>query len=361
MLLLLSQWLSQYWPAVSVIHYLTLRGILSVVTSLLIVLFIGPAVIRKLVEYRIGEKVRDLEQLTNHHGKKDTPTMGGVLIIFSITMTTLLWGDLTSRYVWTALLVMIGFGVLGSFDDFCKLTKRGKRGISAKLKYLIQSVIAIIAAIVLYQTAQSPHETQFVIPFFRHDFVHIGLFYIVIAYFTIVGSSNAVNLTDGLDGLAIMPSVLVAAALGVFAYLTGNIDFASYLSIPYVNGVGEVIVFVAAIVGSGLGFLWFNSYPAQVFMGDVGSLALGASLGVLAVMVREEVVFFIMGGIFVLETVSVILQVASFKLTGKRIFKMAPIHHHFELKGWAEPKIIVRFWIITLVLVMISLATLKLR
>ena len=361
MLLLLSHWLSQYWPAVSVIQYLTLRGIFSVITALLIVLFIGPMVIRKLAEYRIGEKVRDLEQLTNHHGKKDTPTMGGILILLSITITTLLWGDLTSRYVWTALLVMLGFGILGSFDDFCKLTKRGKRGISAKLKYTIQSIIAIAAAVVLYQMAQSPHETQFVIPFFKHGYVDIGIFYIVIAYFTIVGSSNAVNLTDGLDGLAIMPSVLVAGALGIFAYLTGNIDFASYLSIPYVNGVGEVIVFVAAIVGSGLGFLWFNSYPAQVFMGDVGSLALGASLGVLAVMVREELVFFIMSGIFVIETLSVILQVASFKLTGKRIFKMAPIHHHFELKGWAEPKIIVRFWIITLVLVMISLATLKLR
>jgi phospho-N-acetylmuramoyl-pentapeptide-transferase len=361
MLLWLTQWLSHYFPFFIVFDYITLRIILSVLTALLLVLLIGPMVIRKLVEYKIGEKVRDLEQLTNHHGKKGTPTMGGVLIIFSILVTTLLWGNLESRYIWTVLFVMLSFALLGGYDDFCKLTKRGQRGLSAKFKYFIQSTIAIIASIVLYLSVQIPSETQFVIPFIPKAIIDIGAWYILISYFTIVGTSNAVNLTDGLDGLAIMPSVLVATALGIFAYLTGNFHFATYLSLPYVSGVGEVCIFIAALAGAGLGFLWFNAYPAQVFMGDVGSLALGASLGVVSVMVREEIVLLIMGGVFVMETLSVILQVASFKMTGKRIFKMAPIHHHFELKGWPEPKIIVRFWIITLVLILIGLATLKLR
>jgi phospho-N-acetylmuramoyl-pentapeptide-transferase len=348
------------YPLLDNFRYLTLRGIFAILTALFFVLGVGPAVIRTLASYKIGETVRDLEQLTNHHGKKGTPTMGGLIILMGLLFSTLLWANLSNPYIWIVLFVLFGFAILGGYDDFCKLTGRGKRGISAKLKFLIQSLITLIAVFWIYKIA-NPNETQFVIPFFSHAMIEIGAWYLVIAYFVVVGSSNAVNLTDGLDGLAIMPSVLVAGALGVFAYLTGNIDYASYLSLPYVQGTGELTIFVAAFVGSGLGFLWFNAYPAQVFMGDIGSLSIGASLGILAVIVREEIVFFIMSGVFVMETVSVILQVASFKMFGKRIFKMAPIHHHFELKGWKEPKIIVRFWIITLVLVLIGLATLKLR
>jgi phospho-N-acetylmuramoyl-pentapeptide-transferase len=287
--------------------------------------------------------------------------MGGALILAAIVAATLLWADLANRFVWVVLLVTVAFGLIGFWDDYLKLVVGNSRGLIARYKYFWQSFAGLGAAIVLYVTAQSPADTTLYVPFFKHFVVPLGVLFIPLTYFVIVGSSNAVNLTDGLDGLAIMPSVLVAGALGVFAYASGNVVFSNYLGIPYLAGAGEVLVICTAIFGAGLGFLWFNTYPAQVFMGDIGALALGAALGVIAVVVRQEIVLFIMGGVFVMETVSVILQVASFKLRGKRIFRMAPIHHHFELKGWAEPKVIVRFWIITVILVLLGLATLKLR
>ena len=361
MLYWLTQWIAQYHHDFTVFQYLTLRGILSVATALLITLFIGPLMIRMLTLHRVSETVRDIVQLENHKGKNGTPTMGGVLLITSILLTTLLWGRLSNPYIWLLTLTVLCFALIGAYDDFCKLTKKENRGLSVKLKYFLQSLVAISASFVLYHYVKNSQETQLVVPFFKHVVVHLGWGYLVLSYFTIIGSSNAVNLTDGLDGLAIMPVVLIAGALGIFAYLTGNVEFARYLFIPYIPGAGEIIIFVGALVGSGLGFLWFNTYPAQIFMGDIGSLSLGAALGVVAVMVRQEVVFFFISGIFVLETLSVILQVSLFRLTGKRIFKMAPIHHHFELKGWPEPRIIVRFWIITLILVLIGLATLKIR
>jgi len=287
--------------------------------------------------------------------------MGGALVLVAVTLSTLLWSDLSNRYVWLILFVTLGFGVIGWWDDYLKLFLKDSRGLSARRKYFFQSVLGLSAACYLYFTAQLPVETQLVVPFFKHVLLPLGPFFIVLTYFVIVGTSNAVNLTDGLDGLAILPAVMVAGALGIFAYVTGNINFANYLGIPYVPGTGEVVVFCGSLVGAGLGFLWFNTYPAQVFMGDVGALSLGAALGIVAVIVRQELVLVVMGGVFVLETVSVILQVVSFKLTGKRIFRMAPIHHHFELKGWPEPRVIVRFWIITFILVLCGLATLKLR
>lgn len=358
----LAHWLMHYEPSFRVFSYLTLRGIFSVATSLILCWIIGPKVIRKLTQYKIGERTRDLAALTNHHGKTGTPTMGGALILFSIVGTTLLWGDLQNLYLWLLLIVTIGFAAIGAYDDFCKLTGRGKRGLSAKLKYFLQSVLAIGAAAFLYLWSLKTGQGQYVIPFVKNLSINLGLGYIIVTYFVIMGSSNAVNLTDGLDGLAIMPTTLIAGALGVFAYLSGNEIFANYLFIPFIPGVGELVIFVGALVGAGLGFLWFNAYPAMVFMGDIGSLSLGAALGLMAVIVRQEIVFFIMSGVFVMEALSVILQVGSYKLRkGKRIFKMAPLHHHFELKGWPEPRIIVRFWIITLILVLIGLATLKLR
>tara|TARA_R110002124_G_scaffold126348_1_gene285894 strand:+ start:14295 stop:15377 length:1083 start_codon:yes stop_codon:yes gene_type:complete len=360
MLLWFLQWLSGYYHALNVVEYLTMRTILSVLTSLIISLILGPTLIRKLTSYKVGQSIRS-DGPQSHLVKSGTPTMGGGLILIAITLTTLLWANLTSKYIWIVLLVTLGFGLIGLCDDYKKLVLKNSKGLSAKKKYLSQSVIALVAACYLYFSAQSPAETALIIPFFKNIAIPMGLFYIVLAYFVIVGTSNAVNLTDGLDGLATLPTVFIAAGLGVFAYLSGNINFSSYLAIPYVPGVGELVVFCAAIIGAGLGFLWFNTYPAQVFMGDVGSLSLGAALGIIAILVRQELILLIMGGIFVAETVSVILQVASFRLTGKRIFRMAPLHHHFELKGWAEPKIIVRFWIISLVLVLCSLATLKLR
>ena len=287
--------------------------------------------------------------------------MGGALILVAIFISTLLWADLSNRYVWIVLFVTFVFGAVGWVDDYRKVVQRNSRGLPAKWKYFWQSVAGLGVAVFLYSTAQTPAEIQLLVPFFKNVQVDIGWLYIVLSYFVIVGTSNAVNLTDGLDGLAILPTVLVGGALGVFAYVTGNFQFATYLQIPYIAGTGELIVICGALVGAGLGFLWFNTYPAQVFMGDVGALALGGILGTLAVITRQEIVLFIMGGVFVMETVSVILQVASFKLTGRRIFRMAPIHHHFELKGWAEPKVIVRFWIITVILVLVGLATLKLR
>lgn len=360
MLYWLSEYLQEYLRSFAVFQYLTVRAILGVLTALGISLLLGPWFIRRLTALRIGQSVRN-DGPQSHLSKSGTPTMGGALILSAIFISTLLWADLSNRYVWVVLIVTAIFGAVGWVDDYRKVAKRDSRGLPARWKYFWQSIAGFGAAIFLYYTAQSPAETQLFIPFFKNVALDLGLFYIVFTYFVIVGTSNAVNLTDGLDGLAIMPSVMVAGALALIAYLAGHSQFSQYLNIAYIPGAGELVVFCCALVGAGLGFLWFNTYPAQVFMGDVGALALGAALGLIAVIVRHEIVLFIMGGIFVLETVSVILQVASFKLTGRRIFRMAPIHHHFELKGWPEPRVIVRFWIITLVLVLVGLATLKLR
>jgi len=287
--------------------------------------------------------------------------MGGTLILMAIAAGTLLWGDLRSPYVWTVLAVTLGYGAIGFVDDYRKLTRKDPKGLSARAKFLWQTAIAIVAASYLYAIADQPQETALLIPYLKGMVIPLGAFFIVFTVLVVVGTSNAVNLTDGLDGLATMPAVLVAGALGVFAYAAGNAIFSRYLGIPYVEGAGELLVFCAALAGAGLGFLWFNAYPAQVFMGDVGALALGGALGTVAVVVRQELVLVIMGGIFVLETLSVVIQVASFKLRGKRVFRMAPLHHHYELKGWAEPKVIVRFWIITVILVLVGLASLKIR
>ncbi|RBO81983.1 phospho-N-acetylmuramoyl-pentapeptide-transferase [Marinomonas aquiplantarum] len=360
MLLLLTTYLSKYHTFFTVFNYLSLRAILGVLTALVISLLIGNKVIVMLQRLQIGQAIRDDGPQT-HLSKAGTPTMGGALIIFSISVSTILWGDLTNHYVWLVLLVMLSFGAIGWVDDYRKVVEKNPRGLPAKWKYFWQSFFGLAAAIFLYLTATTPAETSLIVPLFKDIVIPLGIFFVVLTYFVIVGTSNAVNLTDGLDGLAILPTVLVGGALGIFAYLTGNSQFSEYLLIPYVQGTGELLVFCAALAGAGLGFLWFNTYPAQIFMGDVGSLALGAALGVIAVIVRQELVLFIMGGVFVMETVSVILQVASYKLTKRRIFRMAPIHHHFELKGWAEPKVIVRFWIITVCLVLIGLATLKVR
>jgi phospho-N-acetylmuramoyl-pentapeptide-transferase len=355
-----AAWLSEYYSGFHVFQYLTLRAILAALTALAISLLVGPKMIRWLAEYQVGQRVRSDGPQT-HLSKAGTPTMGGALILAAIVASTLLWADLANRFVWVVLLVTAAFGLIGFWDDYLKLVVGNSRGLIARYKYFWQSVAGLGAALALYFTAQAPADTTLYLPFFKNVVIPLGVLFIPLTYLVIVGSSNAVNLTDGLDGLAIMPSVLVAGALGVFAYASGNAVFSTYLGIPYIAGSGEVLVICAAIFGAGLGFLWFNTYPAQVFMGDIGALALGAALGVIAVVVRQEIVLFIMGGVFVMETVSVILQVASFKLRGKRIFRMAPIHHHFELKGWAEPKVIVRFWIITVILVLVGLATLKLR
>lgn len=360
MLLPLFEWLSGFYSGFNIFQYLTLRTILAVLTALGISLLMGPRMIRVLTSLKMGQPIRD-DGPQSHLAKAGTPTMGGALILLAIAISTLLWGDLTNHYVWVVLLVTVGSGLIGGYDDFLKLKEKNSKGLSSRLKYLGLSLIALIAATYLYLVAKSPVETTLYFPVIKDWFWDLGWLFIPWSYLVIVGTSNAVNLTDGLDGLAIMPTIMVAAALGVFVYLGGNVKFAEYLGIPYVPGVGEVVVFCGAIFGAGLGFLWFNTYPAQVFMGDVGALGLGAALGVIAVVVRQELVLFIMGGVFVMEAVSVILQVGSFKLRGKRIFRMAPIHHHYELKGWAEPKVIVRFWIITIVLVLIGLATLKVR
>jgi len=360
MLVWLSDYLMQFNSAFAVLQYITVRGIFSVLTALGVSLLVGPILIRALNANQIGQVIRD-DGPQSHLSKAGTPTMGGVLILVGITVSTLLWSDLTNHYVWVLLLVTLAFGAVGWVDDYRKVFRKNAVGLPARWKYFWQSLIGIAAAVVLYKSALGPAETQYILPFFKSVALDLGLFYIVISYFFIVGFSNAVNLTDGLDGLAILPSVLVGGALGAIAYLAGHVEFASYLQIPYVAGSGEVVVFAGGLLGAGLGFLWFNTYPAQIFMGDVGALALGAALGTMAIIARHELVLVIMGGVFVMETLSVILQVGSFKLTGKRIFKMAPIHHHFELMGWPEPRVIVRFWIITVMLVLFGLATLKLR
>ncbi len=360
MLVWLAEYLTPYFSPLAVIQYLTLRGILGVMTALFISLLMGPWFIRKLNQMQIGQSVRN-DGPQSHLSKSGTPTMGGTLLLFAIVFSVLLWSDLNNRFVWAVLFITISYGLIGWVDDYRKVVEKNSRGLPAKWKYLWQSVAGVAVAIFLFSSAQSPAETQLFVPFFKNVSFELGWAYLFLVYFVVVGSSNAVNLTDGLDGLAIMPTVMVGSALGIIAYLVGHASFANYLHIPYIAGTGELAVFCGALAGAGLGFLWFNTYPAQVFMGDVGALALGGALGVIAVVVRHEIVFFIMSGIFVVETVSVILQVASFKLTGRRIFRMAPLHHHFELKGWPEPRVIVRFWIITVMLVLIGLATLKLR
>jgi phospho-N-acetylmuramoyl-pentapeptide-transferase len=383
MLLALANWIATDVRAFNVFTYITLRSVLATMTALVISFVIGPRMIRKLTEYKIGQSVRDDGPQT-HLIKAGTPTMGGALILVSIIVTTLLWADLRNRFVWVVLLVTLGFGTVGWVDDYRKVVQRNPKGLSARKKLLLQSLIGLVAAIYLAFSVSAPSTSQFlqlfqawlasglsvdlspkadlIVPFFKTVSYPLGVWgFIILSYCVIVGSSNAVNLTDGLDGLAIMPTVMVGAALGLFAYVAGRADFSTYLFMPHIPGAGELTVVCAAIAGAGLGFLWFNAYPAEVFMGDVGALALGAALGAIAVIVRQEIVLFIMGGVFVVETLSVMIQVASFKLTGKRVFRMAPIHHHYELKGWKENQVVVRFWIITMLLVLFGLSTLKLR
>ena len=367
MLLALSQWLAQDIRTFSVFSYITLRAVLAAMTALFISFMVGPAMIRKLTAYKIGQAVRDDGPQT-HLVKAGTPTMGGALILTSVAITTLLWGDLTNPYVWVALLTTLGFGAIGWVDDYRKVVHRNPKGLSAKAKMSWQSIIALVVAVYLWRHTSLPAHTELIVPFFKHLVFPLGVtMFILVTYLVIVGSSNAVNLTDGLDGLAIMPTVMVSSALALFAYIAGHAVFAKYLGIPHVPGAGELAVFCSAIAGAGLAFLWFNAYPAEVFMGDVGALALGAALGVVAVIVRQELVLFIMGGVFVVEAVSVMLQVSYFKYTkkvygkGKRILLMAPLHHHFEQKGWKETQVVVRFWIITMLLILLGLATLKLR
>jgi phospho-N-acetylmuramoyl-pentapeptide-transferase len=357
-------WIAQYFQEnhswLNLFSYQSFRAIMAALTALVLSLFLGPVFIRKLQEKQIGQHVRNLGP-ESHLSKQGTPTMGGGLIIFSIIVACLLWSDLHVNYVWVCMYVLFGFGLVGWLDDYRKLILKDSAGLSAKWKYLLQSVFGITAVLYLYYYGDDSLKLQMVIPFVKDLDWSLGWLVIPLGYFVMVGSSNAVNLTDGLDGLVIMPVILVALALGIIAYLSGHSVFSHYLFIPFIPNVGEVSIFCAAIIGSGLGFLWFNTYPAEIFMGDVGALSLGGALGIVAIITRQELVFFIMSGVFVMETVSVILQVGSFKLRGKRIFKMAPIHHHFELKGWPEPKVVVRFWIMALISVLIGLATLKIR
>lgn len=360
MLLLLAEQLGKVHTGFLVVHYLTLRFIFSIVTALALSMWWGPAMIERLRVMKFGQSVRT-DGPQSHLVKQGTPTMGGALILVVIAVTTLLWANLGNPFVWLTLAVMAIFGAVGWVDDYRKVVEKNSRGLPARWKYFWQSVGGLGVAIYLFHFARTPAETSLLLPFIKSAAVPLGVGYIVLTYLVIVGTSNAVNLTDGLDGLAIMPTVMVAGALAIFCYVTGNIKFASYLHIPYVEGCGELIVVCGAMIGAGLGFLWFNAYPAQVFMGDVGALALGGMLGVIAVVVRQEVVLFVMGGVFVMETVSVMMQVGSFKLTGRRIFRMAPIHHHFELKGWPETKVVVRFWIVSFMLVLLGLSTLKIR
>jgi phospho-N-acetylmuramoyl-pentapeptide-transferase len=361
MLFWITQLMQGQYHAFRVFQYLTFRSILAALTALLVGLLCGPFMIHWLRGLQIGQMIRN-DGPKSHLSKAGTPTMGGVLILLAVTVSCLLWGDLRQASLWLVLLVTISFGLVGWVDDYRKLVLKNSKGLSARGKYFWQSMIALTAVAYLYFNASIPIHTQLTIPFFKAWLVNLGWFFPILAYFVVVGSSNAVNLTDGLDGLAIMPIVMVAGALGVFAYASSNSVYAHYLAMPFVPNTGELTIFCAAIVGAGLGFLWYNSYPAQIFMGDVGSLALGAALGMVAIIVRQELVLLIMGGLFVIETMSVILQVGYFKYSkGKRLFRMAPLHHHFELKGWSEPKVIVRFWIITVVFVLCGLATLKLR
>ena len=389
MLLSLSQWLATDARVFNVFSYITLREVLACLTALAISLLAGPAVIRRLTAYKIGQSVREDGPQT-HLAKTGTPTMGGALVLMALLITTLLWADLSNRFIWVVLVVTFGFGAIGWVDDYRKVVHRNSKGLSAKAKFFWQSLIGLIAAVYLAFAVSAPGNAQILdlflawmrsgfemnlparadlmVPFFKDIAYPLGVWgFITMTYFVIVGTSNAVNLTDGLDGLAIMPTVMVGSALGVFAYVVGNTVYAKYLLFPYVPGAGELLVFCAALAGAGLGFLWFNAYPAEVFMGDVGALSIGAALGTVAVIVRQEIVLFIMGGVFVAETLSVMLQVGWFKYTkkrygvGRRVLLMAPLHHHFEEHGWKETQVVVRFWIITMMLVLFGLSTLKLR
>ncbi|HJU22524.1 MAG TPA: phospho-N-acetylmuramoyl-pentapeptide-transferase [Casimicrobiaceae bacterium] len=383
MLLWLTEVLSRDIRTFNVFGYISLRAVLATMTALVISFVIGPRMITWLTRMRIGQAVRDDGPRT-HLTKAGTPTMGGALILVSIAVTTLLWADLDNRFVWVVLLVTLGFGAVGWVDDWRKVVARNPKGLSARAKFLWQSIIGIVAAVYLAFSVSAPNNATFgqlflawvesgfsaglspkadlIVPFFKTVSYPLGVWgFMALSYCVIVGASNAVNLTDGLDGLAIMPTVMIGAALGIFAYVTGNAIFARYLGFPHIPGAGELAVICGAIGGAGLGFLWFNAYPADVFMGDVGALALGAALGAIAIIVRQEIVLFIMGGVFVVETLSVMIQVASFKTTGRRVFRMAPLHHHYELKGWKENQVVVRFWIITMLLVLFGLSTLKLR
>lgn len=360
MLACLFNYLVKYISFFHVFSYLTVRAIFALLTALIISMLMGQKVIDWLQKLQIGQVVRN-DGPESHLSKKGTPTMGGTLIVSSIMISVLLWAELSNPYVWVTLFVLGGFALVGFADDYLKVVRKNPKGLIARWKYFWQSVIALIVAFGLYIYGKDTPVTALVVPFFKDVMPQLGLFYIIFTYFVIVGSGNAVNLTDGLDGLAIMPTVFVAGGFAIVSWTTGNVNFAEYLNIPYIRYSGELMIVCMAIVGAGLGFLWFNTYPAMVFMGDVGSLALGGVLGIIAVLLRQEFLLVIMGGIFVIETLSVILQVGSFKLRGKRIFRMAPIHHHYELKGWPEPRVIVRFWIISLMLVLIGLVTLKLR
>lgn len=358
-------WLAEYLQGhvanfFHVFTYVTFRVILSAITSLALALWLGPKTIRALQRWSFGQVVRD-DGPKSHYCKANTPTMGGLFILASILISTLLWADLGNRYIWAVVCITTLYAAVGFADDFLKISKKNTKGLAPRWKYFWLSAGALTVMFCLYHSATLPAETALVLPFVKNVFPQLGLMYIVLGYFVLVGSSNAVNLTDGLDGLAIVPTIMVAGALAVFAYVTGHVNFAAYLHIPYIPLAAELTIVCAAIFGAGLGFLWFNTHPALVFMGDVGSLALGGILGIIAILVRQELVFFLMSGVFVIEAVSVILQVGSYKLRGKRVFKMAPIHHHYEESGWPEPRVIVRFWIITVVLVLIGLATLKLR
>lgn len=360
MLVELFNFFSDSFGPLRVFDYLSFRAIFATLTALLVSLILGPRFINKMKSIEVGQVVGERGPST-HLSKSGTPTMGGTLILASIFISSILWGDLENRYLWVALGVTTLFGVLGWVDDLYKLRHQSSKGLSPLAKIFWQSLIALAAVLFLYYSSENIHEISLIVPFYKDISLNLGLGFIFLSYLVIIGSSNAVNLTDGLDGLAILPCVMVAGGLGLIGYAAGNTIYAEYLNIPFLPGTGEMLVFCGALVGSGIGFLWYNTYPAQVFMGDVGSLALGAALGVIAVIIRHEYVLLIMGGVFVVETLSVIVQVASFKLTGKRVFKMAPIHHHYELKGWPEPRVIVRFWIITFMLVLIGLVTLKLR
>ena len=360
MLYALFMQLGQLYHGFYVFQYLTLRGVLAILTALVLSLLIGPLFIARLRQYKIGQIIRN-DGPETHLSKQGTPTMGGALILLVVILTTLIWSDLGNPLVWIAVITTLAFGAIGFVDDWRKLRRKNTRGLSARTKYGLQSLVAFAAASVLYGIASRPVETSLILPFVPHVLIPMGIGFILFSYFVIVGTSNAVNLTDGLDGLAIVPTVMVAAALGIFAYVSGNAVFARYLDVPWVPGSGQMLIFCGALVGSGLGFLWFNTYPAEVFIGDTGALALGAALAIVAIVARQELVLVIMGGVFVVETLSVMIQVASFRLTGKRVFRMAPLHHHFEKKGWPEPRVAVRFWIITVILVLVGLSSLKIR
>ena len=361
MFLLLAQYLENFYTAFNAFSYITLRAVLAALTALLISFVVGPRMIKKLTYYKIGQTVRS-DGPKSHEVKTGTPTMGGALILTSIAITTFLWGDLSNRWIWVVLLVTIAFGVIGWIDDYRKVVLRSPHGLTAIEKFSYQAIVAVIASVYLAHTTEFGMDTNLILPFLKDVAIPLGVYgFVVLSFLVIVGSSNAVNLTDGLDGLAIMPTVMIASALAIFSYVAGHAEFSKYLGFPYIPGAGELAIFCASLSGAGLAFLWFNAYPAEVFMGDVGALALGAALGVVAIIVRQEIVLFIMGGVFVIETLSVMIQVISFKLTGRRVFRMAPLHHHFELKGWKENQVVVRFWIITMMLVLIGLSTLKLR